>query len=261
MSGAAAPALRSRLRAWLIVLRILSHLLRGLATLRWRFGRLTPTQREAEVQQWARQLLQLMEIRLELRGNFPRQGPMLLVANHISWLDILVMHASGYCRFVAKSDVHHWPLIGALAAGAGTLFVERASRRDAMRVVHHMAEQLRAGELLAVFPEGTTGDGSTLLPFHANLLQSAISTGSPALPLALQYFDGASGSISLVPAYIGDESLVASVWRTLRTTGIVARVGVGEAQRDGGRPRRDWAAALHAEVRALMQRPWAARQG
>lgn len=249
--------------AWLVAWRLVratAHALQGWLTITFTFPRLSEEQREMRVQVWARGMLKVLGIELRLQGQPPLCGPVLLVANHISWLDILVMHASGYCRFVAKSDVHRWPLIGTLAAGAGTLFVERASPRDAMRVVHHMAAQLRAGERVAVFPEGTTGDGRALLPFHANLLQAAISAGAPALPLALQYFDGASGALSLAPVYIGDESLVASVWRTLRTPGIVARVSVGEAQQDDGRPRRDWAVALHAEVRTLMQRPWAARQ-
>src|SRR5207342_3377123 len=105
----------------------------------------------------------------EVRGNMPTRGPMMLVANHISWLDILVLHASRHCRFVSKSDVAHWPLIGRLATAAGTMYIERESRRDALRIVHHMTEALASGDILAVFPEGTTSDGVTLLPFHANL--------------------------------------------------------------------------------------------
>ena len=89
-------------------------------------------------------MLALLGVRLELRGRPPAAGPVLLVANHISWLDILVMHAARYCRFVSKADVKHWPLIGTLATGGGTIYIERESRRDALRVVHHMAESLQA---------------------------------------------------------------------------------------------------------------------
>ena len=88
-------------------------------------------QREARVQAWALRMLTLLGVRLELRGQPPVAGPVLLVANHISWLDILVMHAARHCRFVSKADVRHWPLIGTLADGAGTLYIERESRRDA----------------------------------------------------------------------------------------------------------------------------------
>jgi 1-acyl-sn-glycerol-3-phosphate acyltransferase len=175
----------------------------------------------------------------------------LLVANHISWLDILVMHAARHCRFIAKSEVHHWPLIGRLATGAGTLYIEREKRRDAMRVVHHMAERLRAGEVLAVFPEGTTTDGTRLLPFHGNLVQAAISAQAPVLPMALRYEDARTGAISLAPAYVDDDTLVGSVWRLLRAPPVRARVSFGDLQQPRGRDRRAWAHDLHAAVAKL----------
>jgi 1-acyl-sn-glycerol-3-phosphate acyltransferase len=86
-------------------------------------------------------------------------------------LDILVIHATRHCRFVSKSELKGWPLLGTLATGAGTLYIERAQRKDAMRMVKDMAQSLREGEVLAVFPEGTTGDGIGMLPFHSNLIQ------------------------------------------------------------------------------------------
>ncbi len=143
------------------------------------------------MQAWARRMLEVLGIALQVRGQPPLRGPMLLVANHISWLDILVLHAARHCRFVSKADVKRWPLIGALATGAGTLYIERESRRDAMRVVHHMAASLRSGDIVAVFPEGTTSDGMTLLPFHANLVQAAISAQAPVQPVALQFVEAA----------------------------------------------------------------------
>ena len=158
-----------------------------------------------------KQMLRVMGIGLDVRGQPPVHGPLLLVANHISWLDILVMHAGRHCRFVSKSEVRHWPLIGRMATGAGTLYIERTSRRDAMRVVHQMAASLQSGDILAVFPEGTTSDGRVLLPFHANLLQAAISASAPALPMALRYVDRGTGQRHPGPVYIGDDTLVASV--------------------------------------------------
>ena len=178
---------------------------------------------------------------------------MLLVANHISWLDILVIHAAVYCRFVAKSEVRHWPLIGTLATGAGTLYIERDSRRDALRVVHHMADSLKAGDVLAVFPEGTTSDGVSLLPFHGNLVQAAISTQAPVQPVALQFTDAASGATCLTPCYIGDDTLFESVWRTLTGPRITAVVSFGEPQLAGDRDRRRWAQDLRSAVEELRQ--------
>ncbi len=240
-------ALRARAR----LLRALGHALAGWATIRWTFPRLQPPEREQRVQAWARGMLGILGIGLELRGTPPAAGPLLLVANHISWLDILVLHAARHCRFVSKADVKHWPLIGSLATGAGTLYIERESRRDAMRVVHHMAESLRAGDILAVFPEGTTSDGTTLLPFHANLLQAAIAADAPALPVALQFLDEATRRTSLSARYIGEDTLVGSLWRTLSGPPIVAVVSYGLPEHAQGRDRRSWAADLRTAVGAL----------
>lgn len=238
--------------AWKL-LRALTHMLAGFATIRLQFPRMTPEQRHVTVQQWARRMLEIMGIRLQLEGIPPQAGPLLLVANHISWLDITVLHAARHCRFVSKSDVKHWPLIGTLATGAGTLYIERESRRDAMRVVHHMADSLRAGDILAVFPEGTTTNGLQLLPFHANLFQAAISAHAPVLPVALRYEEAASGAVSLAPAYIGDDTLVGSIWRALSAPPLLARVRYGEPQSAEGRDRRAWAAALREEVQRLRK--------
>jgi 1-acyl-sn-glycerol-3-phosphate acyltransferase len=208
-------------------------------------------QREMRVQAWSLEMLARLGIRLQLRGQPPRTGPVLLVANHISWLDILVMHAARHCRFVSKADVRRWPLIGTLATGAGTLYIERESRRDAMRVVHRMAESLKRGEVIAVFPEGTTSDGVSLLPFHGNLLQAAISVDAPVQPVALSFVESATGATSLAPCYIGDDTLVGSIWRTLSSGPITAVVHYGEPQTAAGRDRRTWAAELRREVTAL----------
>jgi 1-acyl-sn-glycerol-3-phosphate acyltransferase len=241
------------LRAGWRLARALTHALAGRATILARFPRMTENEREAQVQAWALKMLALLGVRLELRGRPPIAGPVLLVANHISWLDILVMHAARHCRFVSKSDVRHWPLIGALATGAGTLYIERASRRDAMRVVHHMAESLQRGEVVAVFPEGTTSNGLALLPFHANLIQAAISAGAPAQPVALSFFDTRTRVPSLAPCYVDDDTLVMSVWRTVSAQPLTAVVHYGEPQTAQGRDRRAWARDLRSAVDALRQ--------
>jgi 1-acyl-sn-glycerol-3-phosphate acyltransferase len=215
--------------------------------------RMNERQRDAHVQTWALKMLALLGIRLELRGRPPVDGPVLLVANHISWLDILVMHAARHCRFVSKADVRHWPLIGTLASGAGTLYIERESRRDAMRVVHHMAESLKRGEVVAVFPEGTTSDGLALLPFHGNLIQAAISAGAPVQPVALSFLDPRTRAMTLAPCYVGADTLVASIWRTLTTRAITAVVHYGEPQAAQGRDRRVWAHDLRSAVDALRR--------
>lgn len=244
-----------RLRAVWALARVLWHALAGFLTIVFVFPRLSVAQRQARVQAWAQTMLRAMGLRLRVIGQPVGQGPALIVCNHISWLDILSLHAARYCRFVSKADVHHWPLIGRMATGAGTLYIERESRRDALRVVHHMSDSLRAGDVLAVFPEGTTSDGVSLLPFHANLLQAAIAADAPVQPVALGFIDDATGQRSLAPCYIGDDTLAGSVWRTLADGPITVVVHFGVPQACAGRDRRAWAADLHASVEHLRQFP------
>lgn len=243
----------SSLRAAWRLGRGVLHALAGLGIILFVFPRRAEAQRHAHVQAWALQMLALLGVRLELHGQPPRTGPVLLVANHISWLDILVMHAARHCRFVAKAEVRRWPLIGTLASGAGTLYIERESRRDAMRVVHHMADSLKRGEIVAVFPEGTTSDGLDLLPFHGNLIQAAISADAPAQPVALSFIDSRTGRTSLAPCYIGNDTLVESLWRTLGGPPLTAVVRYGTPQKAEGRGRRAWAADLRSAVDALRR--------
>ncbi|GAB3469844.1 lysophospholipid acyltransferase family protein [Polaromonas eurypsychrophila] len=231
----------------------LSHIAGGIWTIVFRFPKLAQYEKEARVHAWAQAMLRGVGITLALQGRPVAAGPALLVANHLSWLDIVVLHASRYCRFVSKADIRHWPLVGTLAGGAGTLYIERESRRDAHRVVHHMVERLQLGEVLAVFPEGTTGDGIAMKPFHANLLQAAISANAPVQPVALRFVDADTGQTSFAPRYIDDDSIFVSIWETLCVTHLRAEVTVGEPQRADDRDRRAWAADLQAEVAGLLR--------
>lgn len=235
--------------------RTLLHAIAGWLTITLLFPRWGAQRRQAAVQAWSQRMLRILGIPLQVEGQPPLHGPVLLVANHMSWLDILVIHAARHCRFVSKSDVRHWPLIGKLATGGGTLYIERDKRRDAMRVVHHMRESLLAGDIVAVFPEGTTGDGRELLPFHANLIQAAVSADAPVQPVALRFIDRATGQDSEGPLYLGDDTLVASLWRTLAGSPFVAQVRYGEPQKAAGRDRRQWANDLQGAVERLRRGP------
>ena len=239
------------LRALWRVLRLLVHALLGLLVVLLRFPRLSPEQQQARVQAWAMGLLRCAGITLWVRGEPVLHGPVLLVANHLSWLDIPVMHAARYCRFISKADVQDWPIVGTLATAAGTLYIQRESRRDAQRMVGRMHDALQAGEVLAVFPEGTTGDGRALLPFHANLIQAAIAAGAPVQPVGLRFADQRTGATSHAPSFVGDETLIGSVWRTLSAPPLVAIVHFGIPQHAEGRDRRAWSQDLHAAVDRL----------
>ena len=239
------------MRAVFKLLRGVWHVVVGWFTIYFRFPQLNQQQRDARVQVWAMQLLRIWGIDLEVRGKPVTLGPALLVCNHISWLDILVIHATRHCRFVSKSELRDWPVLGTLATGGGTLYIERAQRKDAMRMVKDMAKSLREGDVLAVFPEGTTGDGIGMLPFHANLIQSAIEAEAPIQPLALQFVDAKTNEISMAARYIDDDTLLDSVWSTLNARGLKAVVNFGELQIAQDRDRRAWAQDLHREVSLL----------
>ena len=235
------------------LMRALLHILSGFFTILLVFPRLSQEHREQRTQAWSLAMLDRLRIKVIVEGQPAVSGPVMLVANHMSWLDITAMHAARFCRFVSKADVKQWPFIGKLASGIGTLFVERASRRDAMRVVHHMAASLRAGDVLGVFPEGTTSDGTTLLPFHANLFEAAITTNVPVQPVALQFLDTTTGKPSFAPCYINDDTMLGSVWRTLLAPGIAVKITFGELQWAKGRTRREWAQAVRADIEAMRQ--------
>jgi len=230
-----------RVRAAWRLSRICVHLLHGLAVIRLRFASLDAAGRQQRIQWWSAKLVRLAGVELRCNGT-PRPGPTLLLANHISWLDIAVIHAvAPRARFVSKAEVLKWPLLGRLVAGAGTLFIERERKRDALRVLHQVAASLRAGDMVAVFPEGTTGNGRDLLPFHANLLQAAIGTGTPVQGVVLRYND-ARHRYSPAVEFLGDTTLLQTVWRMLSTPGLCVDVDVLSPQ-----------GARHADRRALAQ--------
>ncbi len=248
--------LLQRLRPWpraaARTLRVLGHVLHGLWTLRTTFPRRNAVHRHRAVQAWSVDMLRHMGVALVVQGERPVCGPLLVVANHLSWLDILVLNAACPSRFVSKSDVRRWPLLGRLVEGAGTLFIERESRRDAMRVVRHMAESLRAGDVVTVFPEGTTGDGRALLPFHANLFQAALAVAADVQPVALAYRCPHTGAPSDAPVYVGDTTLVGSIWRTLCAPALQAHVRYLTPEAGNGRDRRAWAQDAQQRIAAAL---------
>ena len=140
----------------------------------------------------------------------PLLGSLLLV-NHTSWLDVFSISAMVPARFVAKAEIGRWPVFGWLAIVVGTLFVERGRRHAVVRTNQAVAERLRSGQLIGIFPEGTTTDGSRLLPFHANLVQPAIDLGAPLRPVGVRFTQ--SGEFSRVAMFVGEMNLMQSLWR------------------------------------------------
>jgi 1-acyl-sn-glycerol-3-phosphate acyltransferase len=235
------------LRAVWRLLRVVAHGVHGLAIVLLRFPSLDQAGRHARIGWWSAKLLRVLGAELRVEGRF-KPGPKLIVANHISWLDITAVHAvCPQARFVSKADVQQWPLVNRLVASAGTLYLERERRRDALRVVHQMAEALRLGHTVAVFPEGTTHDGRSLLPFHANLLQAAIATGTAVQPVALRYAD-ARHDVSLAALFLGETTLAQSMWALARGEGLVVHLTVLPPEATAHADRRALAATLRRQI-------------
>jgi 1-acyl-sn-glycerol-3-phosphate acyltransferase len=227
--------------------RVTVHVLRGV-WIAWReFDGASEAHRCARIQWWSARLLMLLGITVRPSGRF-QPGPQLLAANHVSWLDIMAVHSvCPQARFVSKSDVKAWPLLGWLITQAGTLFIERENKRDALRVVHQAAEALREGDTVAFFPEGTTSDGRHLLPFHANLLQAAVSSGAPVQPIALR-FSEPGHDISPSAIYIGDTTLLDSLWTIAGARGIEVHVAVLAPVASEGLDRRALVQAVRGRI-------------
>lgn len=249
--------MRFLVAAWRIAGAVV-HLLHGALICVAIFPFITPEQQLRRVGWWSQRMLRRLGIDLHSEGE-PHHSATLVVANHISWLDILAINAVHPSRFVSKSDVRHWPFIGWLVACGGTLFIERERKRDALRVVHQVADALKKGQTIALFPEGTTSEGHGLLPFHANLLQAAVSTGTPIQAVALRFSD-ARESVSQAAAYVGDTHLLGSVWSVVTASQMCAQLQWLPPVKPAGEDRRELSDLLKAQLlTALNVKDWRSR--
>ena len=208
--------------------RLVLHVARGVFLAAWQYPRAPLERRQQLIRDWSQRMLALcgMTLVVHSHGETLERGAM-VVGNHISWIDIYVIDAWRPTPFVSKAEIAKWPLVGFLAKTIGTVFIQRDKRSDAKKIMHQLADILRAGGLIAVFPEGTTTDGLAVQPFHTNLFQAAVHAGVPIQPICLMYED-AQGRQSLAPAYIGDMSLGESIDLVLSAAPLTAHLWVGE---------------------------------
>ncbi|PWF42703.1 1-acyl-sn-glycerol-3-phosphate acyltransferase [Massilia glaciei] len=212
-----------------------------------------PARRGRYVQRWSRQLLGLCRVTLAPAAGAPALTGTLVVANHVSWLDIFVINALHPSQFVAKSEIRGWPALGWLAARAGTIFIARGSRRELRQIFKALVAALESGERVALFPEGTTAAQGALLPFHANLFEAAIDAGVPVQPVALRYLD-AGGAPHPAVEYLGEMTFAQSLDAILSAGAIHAQLTRLPAIESGGAHRRELALATRGAIaRALGQ--------
>lgn len=209
-------------------------------------------------QRWSRQLLDILGIRIDATLASIEPGS-LIVANHISWLDIFAINAARPVAFVSKSEVRDWPLIGWLSAKTDTVFLRRGSRGHAKIVNAEIDALLMAGKDVAIFPEGTTTDGTHLLGFHAALLQPAVETGRPIQPLALSY-ETQNGQRTLAAAYAGETTMGECIAAILATRRMVVRLRPTPGLATNACSRRELAHAAHDAIAFSLGLPRASNR-
>ncbi len=231
--------------AWRL-LRIGGHVLFALACSYTAWRALSRPRLEAVTRVWSGQLLRILGLQLTVHGT-PRPGAKLIVSNHVSWLDIVAINAVAPARFVSKAEVARWPLVGRLVTSARTLYLVRERRRDAMRVLGLMAQAMKEGDTVAVFPEGTTGPGDHVMHLHPNLLQAAIDADVPVQPVLIRYADP-HHRFSPEPAYVGDTTLLRSLWQVVSARSITVHVTFLPARTVTHADRRALAGSLRADM-------------
>lgn len=222
----------------------------------FKFPRASREEKLSHIQNWSRHVLALLGITVEVTQASPLTSPQptqLLVANHVSWLDVLVIQALQPCVFVAKSEVANWPLVGSIARACGVVFVDRSSSTSARKMVDDVTNALHHGYCVAGFPEGTSSVGHTVSLFHANLFEAAIHRDVHVLPLAVRYTHARSGHLCTNAAFVGDIGFLASLHQIMTTPDLCVSVHTGLAIAPRGHSRRTLAHVCHRSVVHQLQ--------
>lgn len=181
------------------------------------------------IQYWCRGLLKILDVELKIhqQEKLPQSG-YLMVANHISWLDIHVINTFLPVRFVAKSEVASWAIFGWLADQLNTLYIKRDSNGEAKKMVDVASRSLIEGDRICVFPEGTSSDGLEVLEFRPNLFQASIDANVPCIPIAIDYVDSKTGIRSTATAFIGEIDLIESIVKIVKSPKIRVNLYLGK---------------------------------
>lgn len=198
---------------------------------------------------WSKTLMRIFGFRVRRYGT-PLRGAAMFVANHVSWMDIELMHAERVVGFVAKSEISRWPLIGWLARRGGTIYHQRGSNESLHGVLHLMVQRLQEGEAVGVFPEGGTTPGDAIRTFHARIFQAAVTAEVPVQPVALRY--GAGGNAQTIIAFGPQEHFLGNFLRVLGEPGRLAEVHFLEPVVPGADGRRRLADTCRERIIAAM---------
>jgi len=247
--GRARRSARAAFRFLWLASEIVFALVHWLAFLIANSGHLNLAARSRWLQHVCRRALRVFNVDLRVAGAIPSSG--LLVCNHLSYLDILVLGATAPCVFISKCEVRRWPVFGWFALLAGTFFVRRDKRSDVVRITHEMGRALDTGMLVVLFSEGTTSGGHDVLPFKSSLLEPAI--GKPhSLSAGFIEYSLSEGSVADEVCYWRDMTLAPHLLNLLGKRGIQARLSFTEL-RQASPDRKQLARQLHLEVVRLKE--------
>ena len=216
--------------------------------LRHLHGPMTLERRALWLQESACSILRSLNIRSEVEGEPPACG--LVVANHLSYLDIAIISAAMPCFFVAKKEIGKWPFFGKVAREGGTIFLDRKSQASATEVADVIEERMQLPVPVLLFPEGTSTDGTRVLKFHPRLIDPATKTGAPITTAAIRYAID-SGMEERDLCWYDDELFVTHMWKVLGVDGFRAQLRFGEPQIYSHR--RVAADMTHAEITAWRE--------
>lgn len=179
---------------------------------------------------WSRAMCAILSVRRDVDGPIPHEGVFLVAANHVSYLDILVLGSLYPSHFLAKREIASWPFFGWIARGAGTLFVDRDQARDVVRAGREMSDRLELGLPLTIFPEGRSSRGVEILPFQPSLLEPAARAGVPCWAASISYeTPGSLTAPSRTVCWHDSESLLIHFPRLVGLNEVVARVRFARA--------------------------------
>jgi 1-acyl-sn-glycerol-3-phosphate acyltransferase len=240
-----------KFRRHLKIYRLTVHILHGFFVCFFIFPWLKRESQKERIQGWSQKLLAIFNVHTKMNLTNASLGSV-IVSNHISWLDIFVINSLAPSRFVAKSDIRSWPMLGWLAEKGGTIFIARGSKTNLKRIYHYLVEQIEVGERVAFFPEGGVASQGEVLPFHANLFEAAIHGKVPVQPIALRYLTLTS---ELHPAieFGGDTKFITSLVSVLNADVIIVELNGLEPIASENMHRRDLATATQRVVVTALQ--------
>ncbi|HEX4779424.1 MAG TPA: lysophospholipid acyltransferase family protein [Usitatibacter sp.] len=229
------------------------HAALAVLLLRAVYPRLAPHRRRALLGWWSAKLLRILNVRPRIEGHPPHsheRGAM-IAANHVSWLDIFLVAGVHPTRFIAKSEIRQWGLMGWIAERAGTLFIRRDQLRDTARINAVVHDALAGGDCVGLFPEGITTEGDELRKFHSALFEAAVANEAHVHPAAIRYERG-DGSLCREASFRGERTFFQSLSLIIAEPAIVARIGFAPTVETAGAHRRDVAAQCEARIASLL---------